>query len=287
MTDSVACAVCRGGAVAAGRKRGFDLYRCSDCGHLFVWPNPLDHLKIYSDQYFSGAEGGFGYTDYDADKRPMEPTFREYLRRIEEVTGKIGTLLDVGAATGFFLDLARQRGWKTCGVEPSEYAAERARAKGLDVCTGTLANCDLRAATFDVVTMWDVIEHVPDPRGALLDVSRVLKPKGVLAINTPDSGSFIARVLKTNWHLVVPPEHLNLFNRSSLRLLLGEQDFEVLQATTIGKKFTLQYAVQTLAHALKLRPLESAALALRRRGVGLWGIPINLHDNVFVLARRM
>src|SRR3954452_11248046 len=108
---SVSCTVCGNEAVPLGTKRTFCLYRCRECLHMFVWPAPHNHLDIYCEEYFAGACHGFGYTDYDRDKQPMMPTFREYLRRIEAITPAKGTMLDVGAATGFFLDLARQRDW--------------------------------------------------------------------------------------------------------------------------------------------------------------------------------
>jgi 2-polyprenyl-3-methyl-5-hydroxy-6-metoxy-1,4-benzoquinol methylase len=195
-------------------------------------------------------------------------------------------MLDVGAATGFFLDLARGQGWRVQGVEPSDHAASLARAKGIDVRTGVIESCDAPSKSFDAITMWDVIEHLPDPAATMGRVAELLKPGGVVAINTPDSGSALATLMGENWHLVVPPERLNLFHRRSLRVLLEKQGFEILQTTSLGKRFTLQYIAQTLSHWWNIKPIEAAHRRLRRMRAGQWSVPLNLFDNVFVLARK-
>jgi len=187
----------------------------------------------------SRVQDGFGYVDYDQDKSKMTSTFEHYLDILATDGSEIGDMLDVGAATGFFLDLARNRGWRTVGVEPSEFAVSVAKGKGLDVRQGIVEDLAIPDNSFDVITMWDVIEHVNAPRASLAAAFRLLRPGGVLAINTPDSGSTLARLLGLRWHLVVPPEHLVLFHQESLRRLLAESNFEVTSIKRIGKRFTL------------------------------------------------
>jgi 2-polyprenyl-3-methyl-5-hydroxy-6-metoxy-1,4-benzoquinol methylase len=285
MMLSAACTICAQMAPAFGAKYGFEVYRCHACRHVFVWPMPDEHLRIYSAEYFAGGTQGCGYIDYDRDKEPMIPTFHQYLDRLAHYT-RPGRLIDIGAATGFFLGLARQRGWEVAGIEPSEYAASLARSKGLDVRTAVAGSCQFPQASFDAITMWDVIEHIPDPRRAFSSVATFLKPGGLIALNTPNSESLVARALKTKWHLVVPPEHLNLFSKKSLRRLLEDHGFELLEMRSIGKRFTVKYVLMTLSHRQKLKLLERATRAVSRRAVGQWAVPINLHDNVFVVARK-
>ena len=98
--------------------------------------------------------------------------------------------------------------------------AERLASKGLRVLTGTIDTCDFPPGFFDVVTAWDVVEHMPNPLGPFEKIRDLLKPGGLLVINTPDSGCLLARMLGKQWHLVVPPEHLNLFHRRSLKIAL-------------------------------------------------------------------
>ena len=288
-SDPVPCKLCQAAAVCAGAKNTFRLFRCGKCGLLFVHPVPEDLLEIYNDRYFSGATEGHGYTDYDRDKEPMRPVFEEYLQRIEGVLGKPGRLLDVGAATGYFLDICRQRGWSTAGVEPSDFAASLGRNKGLDVRTGVLPDCGFAPGSFDAVTLWDVLEHVPDPEKTVQDVVQLLKPGGIFAFNTPDVDSAWARTMGMHWHLIVPPEHIHLFGRKSAVELLTKCAFLPLEVTTIGKTFTIQYVLKTLGQWLKLPLFTRSAEWMRgtRLGnlLGNLGVPINLRDNMFVMAR--
>ena len=247
--NSAVCAICSSNAGFLGKKNSFDMYCCSGCGTYFPWPIPNQEqtLEIYGQDYFSGATGGSGYVDYDRDKQPMIPAFQQYLDRLEHFRPAKGTLLDVGAATGFFLKLAKARNWNVMGVEPSAHASAQGRSAGLDIRTGIFVKGLLPPETLDVITLWDVIEHVPEPKALVDAIFDVLKPGGILALNTPDSKSVLARALKARWHLVVPPEHLFLMNSVSLKKIL-EPRFEILETGCIGKRFTLQYVLETLYH---------------------------------------
>lgn len=278
------CHVCRGSDVALFcTKNGHDVFRCQVCGLLFVHPLPNSTADIYTGDYFEGATKGFGYVHYDEDKEPMIPAFRLYLQRIRKVLGGEGALLDVGAATGFFVRLANNEGFSARGIEISDHAASVARAKGLDVRTGTLADIE---GTFDCITMLDVIEHVPDPRKEFEKAAALLTSGGVLVINTPDAGSLFARMMGRYWHLIVPPEHLYYFNRSNMRRLLEETGFGVVEVSTIGKSFTLSYILKTLYRWTHVRLFDRLALLFSHRAAR-FAIPINLHDNMFILARKI
>lgn len=282
--EAAICPVCGNRGCLAGVKRGYDHYVCASCKSLFVWPVPSTYLDTYQGSYFSGAAGGHGYVDYDRDKLPMSGTFLTYLDLLARHGCKTGRLLDIGAATGFFLNLARGRGYETMGVEPGGQAVAQARSKELNVVHGTLSDLKEAPESFDAVTMLDVLEHLPEPRATLGAAHRLLKPGGLLAINTPDQGSALAKVLGMKWHLVTPPEHLCLFTAAALKSALRQSGFEVLVLSRIGKKFTLQYVAQTLA--MNWRAAEPVADYFRGRVIGRFGVPINLRDNVFLLAKR-
>ncbi len=278
------CHVCKGEVTEKFcSKNTHDIFRCTQCRLLFVHPLPQSTAEIYEADYFGGAQKGFGYVEYDADKEPMIPTFKAYLSHIRRLLGKEGILLDVGAATGFFVGLAKEEGFDARGIEISEHAAAKARAKGLDVQTGTLSDV---AGVFDCVTMLDVIEHVPDPRSEILKAAGLLKKDGVLVINTPDSGSLVARLLGKRWHLIVPPEHLYYFNRRTMKMLLEEAGFIVVSEKTIGKSFTPQYILKTLYKWTHVAAFDWLALFCQKTFLGRFSIPLNLHDNMFVIARK-
>ena len=268
------------------QKNSYNLYKCRNCGLIFIFPVPENHLEIYSPDYFSGAQKGFGYVDYEIDKKAMSSTLNSYLDKIEKFIPNNGKLLDVGTATGFFMELAKQRGWEVQGVEISEYAVQKAREKGLNITTGTLENSDFKEGSFNLITFWDVVEHLSNPKLTLSLAYRILKKDGVIAINTPDSGSFIARLLSRGWHLIVPPEHLFLFNQKNLSNLLKEIGFEILFVGKIGKRFTLQYVAQILANKQKSLVFNWMAKSFGNNFLGRLIIPLSPRDNFFLLARK-
>lgn len=268
-------------------KNNFNLYKCKDCSLIFVWPMPENLSSLYLQDYFSGAKHGFGYVNYEEDKVPMVSTFNHFLDIIEKFSNKKGKLLDVGAASGFFLELAQKKGWDVSGVEISEFAASKARERGLNVATGTIEDLKVdHGEHFSVITMWDVIEHISNPILAISKASELLEDRGIIAINTPDSGSLFAQVLGKKWHLVVPPEHLFLFDKKNMENLLEKQGFGVLLTANIGKKFTLRYIFQVGAKWLNLKLIKNVANFLNHNFLGGLSIPLNLRDNFFIIVRK-
>ncbi len=278
------CALCGLHADLFGEKSGFALYACGDCGFTFVFPTPTS-VGVYQEDYFSGATAGYGYVNYDSDKEPMVPVFEDYLRQVATFTqGR--NLLDVGAATGFFLGIAKRFGYAVQGVDLSPYAAKCASEKGISVRTGTLSDVPAEE-TFDIITMFDVIEHVPDPIGELEQARTRLATGGVLVINTPDIGSWYARLMGMRWHLIVPPEHLSYFSRRTMQSLLEKKGFTVLKITSVGKRFTLQYICKTLHAWQRLSVWKYLADTCGRSRFGRLALPLNLGDNMFVVARKL
>ncbi len=247
---------------------------------------PQNTVDLYSTDYFNGAEQGFGYVDYDKDKQAMAYTFEFYLDKIKEFSTHSGNLLDVGTATGYFLEIAKKRNWNVAGVEISHFAAEKARAKGLEVTIGTLGDLSVQNEYFNVITFWDVLEHFPDPKSQLLLAHNIIKKGGIVAVNTPDAGSFFAKILGKHWHLLVPPEHLVIFNQKNLSLLLKSCGFDILWIGKVGKKFTLQYALQIISNKLKLGSVSRVVEFFKSNFLGKISIPINLRDNFCIIVRK-
>jgi SAM-dependent methyltransferase len=242
---------------------------------------------VYQSNYFSKKADGantFGYVDYDADKAPMRPVFLSYLERLGQlISGR--TIFDIGAATGFFLDLARGEGWQTAGIELSDFAAAEAVRRGHQVSSGRLTEQEI-TAQYDVVTMWDVLEHVDDPQRYVAAVSRLVKPGGYVAINTVDATSWWARLVGRRWHLLVPPEHLFYYGRKNLDLLLRQHGFEPVEYRKVGKKFSLSYFFKI---GYDWQGLSLWRAFSRYFDTGWWrhvSIPFNLRDNIFVLAKK-
>lgn len=268
-------------------KNGFSIFRCPRCDFRFVHPPPGDAGDLYGEDYFRGARRGFGYVDYDLDKVAMESFFASALDRLERFRPERGALLDVGAATGFFLKLAARRGWRGEGLEISPYAVRQAAQSGSTVRLGILTDRLFPESSFHAVTLFDVIEHVSDPAGMLAEVKRLLIPGGLVVINTPDTASWWARLFGRRWHAFCPPEHLSYLNRRNLSLLLSRHGFRVEHTAKIGKRFTPAYVFSMLRRWQGWTLWRSLEGRVRAGALNRIALPINIRDNFFLIARRI
>jgi SAM-dependent methyltransferase len=123
-------------------KNNYNYYKCPQCGLIFLWPIMDLKVDIYDQEYFQGAGRGYGYISYDQDKVAHTMLFKKIIKLILKLKPKAGTIFDIGAATGFFLEIARQEGLAVSGIEISDYAASLARGKGIEVATGSIDDID-------------------------------------------------------------------------------------------------------------------------------------------------
>ena len=252
-----------------------DFVRCPVCGHAQLEPMPGD--AQLEEAYRDAASG-----DYLEEERGQRTTAASELARIERHVPR-ERLADLGCWVGFLVDEAARRGWRAVGVEPSEWAAEQARARGLEVVVAPLLDADLPAAAFTAVTLGDVIEHLPDPGTALDRIARLLAPGGVLWLATPDAGSRIARAMGRRWWSVIPT-HVHLFTRTSIVRLLERHGFEVLEVTTSPKAFSVRYYLERLGGYWP--PLARGLVWLARRaGVAQRIWTPDFGDRMAVVAR--
>ncbi|PWB39056.1 MAG: hypothetical protein C3F02_00345 [Parcubacteria group bacterium] len=287
--EKIICPICKSIEIKLAFKKGsYDLYSCVHCQLLFVWPTPRDLKNIYSSEYFNnqGVKHNFGYVSYDQDKLAMAETFEKYLDKIERsVSGR--NIFDVGAATGYFLDLAKARGWQTFGVDISDYAAQEASQRGHQVVAAAdISNLGL-GDKFSAVTMWDVMEHLPNPVAYLSQLNRIMETGAVLAANTINKSSWWAKLLGRRWHAIIPPEHLFFYSSQSLNKLFSRTGFEVLEIKVIGKKFSLAYVFNILHHWLKFGFFEKLAIHFNRGFFRKLSLYINLRDNIFIMAKKV
>lgn len=288
MEKELACPACKLSEIKFyGCKKGHDFWRCNNCDMVFIWPIPINLNDIYSKDYFvnSSKNGNFGYTNYDSDKESMRSVFEKILTDLEGKTND-RRLFDVGAATGYFLDLAKKRGWFTAGTEISAYAAQIANERGHQVCCLDLDQLTVDSK-FNVVTMWDVLEHVSRPREYITKAGEILNEGGLLAINTINRSSLVARVMRLNWHLVVPPEHLNYFSQKSLRLMLEQNDFEIVSVSTVSKKFSLSYILKTVHVWTGWSIWNKLSEYFNQSFWRQFTIPVNLFDNIYIIAKKL
>ena len=138
---------------------------------------------------------------------------------ITKRNGAIGDLLDVGAGTGDFLNVAKEKGWKVEGMEPNSNASKLASEKGIDL-KPTLSHFEGRQ--FDVVTLWHVLEHVPNLEETITQLSKLIKPDGVLVVAVPNYKSYDANHYGKFWAAYDVPRHLWHFSKKSIERIFGE-----------------------------------------------------------------
>ncbi len=216
-----------------GYGRHHTIVQCLNCGLIYTNPR-FDNAAIL-DSYVAVED-----PLYLEERDGRVLTFQRHLRPLEKIKAPAGKLLDVGAYTGIFVEIAAQHGWEAYGVEPSHWAVEQARERGLRMIEGTMASPELPDASFDVVTMWDVIEHVTDPLGEIRQAHRLLKPGGLLVVHTMDIDSLFARVMDGRWPWLMEM-HIYYFSQRTLRLMLEKSGFTVVRSSAQGRYLRLGY----------------------------------------------
>ncbi len=239
----------------------WDLAVCRRCGHIFADPAPAP-------DFLSALYGRVEDPLYDQEAEGRKQNFLPILDRLDALRPGRGRLFDVGAATGILCEAARKRGWEVDGVDPSAWSVRFAAEKyGIVLRQGGFEEAALQPASAQAVTMIDFIEHTPRPAVAAARAFSILTPGGVLCLVTPDIHSRMARLAGRRWwHL--RPGHVAYFSKESLRILLEEAGFRLLDTRRYAWTFSLHYLVS------RFRPLR--AFTRTRASSFLRRIPIKL-----------
>jgi 2-polyprenyl-3-methyl-5-hydroxy-6-metoxy-1,4-benzoquinol methylase len=269
----------------------YTVVRCGSCGLGFVTPR-LDEsglVGIYTAESYwtSDSPKTQGYHDYRADEPLYLKTFRKRLGYALRGGPAAGRALDVGCAAGFCMAALRERGFEVHGVEVSEAIGSHARDHfgfGDNVFIGTLEDSPHAEESFDLVCMWDVVEHVPDPRALLAKAYSLLRPGGLLVIETQDIDSRFAKTLGPKWHHFKHAEHIYHFTPATVTEMVRTAGFvpDRLTHRYGGKYVSFQFIAE---RAGRVHPLISRVLApiARIENAALY---LNFMDEMIVTARR-
>jgi 2-polyprenyl-3-methyl-5-hydroxy-6-metoxy-1,4-benzoquinol methylase len=255
------------------------LLRCRACGQLVS--------QITEAAYWASMQA-FDHPDCnrpgekESDRRMENATRR--LTRLSELLGKPAAqvrLVDVGCSRGDFVDAAGRLGFDAEGVEPAPHTAAEGRAAGRKIHAGTLEQQRFPDASFDAVTLFEVIEHLREPITLLREIHRVVKPHGILLLSTGNGASWTARAMKQDWDYFqtrVDAGHISFFNPRSLALVAQRSGFSVAHLRTARVRLLEKGQVSGAVHAGAKLAAEALNLPARLLGKG--------HDMLVYLRRE-
>lgn len=217
------------------------IVQCTVCG--MIYENPRYDEQVIVNGYMNSQEGG-----HDSQFQMRINSFYKTLIKLKHLLpGGTAKVLDIGTAGGGFLDAAVRFGYDAYGLEPSSDLVSRGKARGLKIEQGTIDMHSFEQNMFDLVCLWDVIEHLPDPKSSLIEIKKLLKPEGVLLINYPDIGTLQAKIAGKHfwWILSV---HLHHFTRKSISEICGRTGFDVFHFQRYWQTLEFGYLEKMAEH---------------------------------------
>lgn len=215
--------------------KGFRIVRCGNCGLVFVNPridtNQL--LEIYANQYFRSEDSG--YEDYELTAHLRIKTFQKWYREIEPFLkpGK-GKALDIGCAAGYFLQVLADNGWESEGIELDKEMLSLLQSKGYTIYNTPLEFFD-KKSTYKLITLFDVVEHLPNLHTNIETLSAMLDTDGTIAIVTPDLNSSQRKMLGKRWFQFKPKEHIQYFTEKTLSRAVEQHGLRVIYKASSGQ----------------------------------------------------
>lgn len=226
---------------ASGLPGTQQLVRCRNCEMIYESPRYPEATILQG--YMTSQEAGHD-SQYPMRVRSF---YRALVKNAARLPPPGAKLLDIGTAGGAFLDAAREYGYDAFGLEPSADLVARGKARGLQIEQGTIDRHAFAPASFDMVCLWDVIEHLCEPRAALVQIKALLKPNGVLLINFPDIGTMQAKLAgKRLWWIL--SVHLHQFTQRSIREICRRSGFEVFQFRRYWQTLEFGYLESMAVH---------------------------------------
>jgi 2-polyprenyl-3-methyl-5-hydroxy-6-metoxy-1,4-benzoquinol methylase len=204
------------------------LVKCDSCG--FVFSQGIPTMKELEDHY-----GQYGRNDF------LSPiTIKRYNELLDsfEPFRKTGKILDVGCGIGYFLEVAKQRNWDVYGTEFTNEAVVICESKGINIEKGVLDISNYEKESFDIITSFEVIEHINNPREELTNFNKLLRKGGLVYITTPNFNSLLRYRLKSDYNVIVYPEHLSYYSPKTLTNVFTLSGFKKMKVQTTGISLT-------------------------------------------------
>jgi 2-polyprenyl-3-methyl-5-hydroxy-6-metoxy-1,4-benzoquinol methylase len=271
-------------------ENGRGLLQCNQCGLVYVGqrPSAQELYALYGETYFHNDQSGeVGYSNYIGDEANIRKTAHRRLKFVEQFIPQKGRLLDVGCAMGFVLDVAHERGWQVAGLDVSQFATEYVQKRfGHTAYNVGVTELDKPDGTYDMITMYDVIEHVPDPKANMQKIAQLLRKGGIYELATPDVGSVPAWLTGKQWiGYKMEDEHVYYFSVDTLTKMLNDAGFDVIHVRHVGKYVTMRLFLDRLGFYM---PFISKPLQWLERQFKLssWSFYVNPFDIVAITAKK-
>lgn len=281
MTSRQTCVCCRSREHVPHLK---GLRRCLQCAHVWADMEVSDEefRELYSEKYFHGAE----YMDYEKERSALCWNFKSRIRELRKCHPDGGKLFEIGSAYGFFLEVAKEF-FQVTGCDISGHAARYAREKfGLDVQEAEYLSIPARENEYDIICMWDTIEHLGAPDLYIEKAAIEIKKGGTLAISTGDISSLYARIWGRKWRLIHPPTHLHYFTPKSLGTLFKRMGFVEIKISHPPFWRSLDATVRYLFSYPSGKWTDKIYATLKSAHLLNFNFPMNAWDIMTVYAKR-
>ena len=258
------------------------IVKCKNCGLIYANPRITDFL--IKDQILT-SEKKIGQ-EYISDEKNKIKNFKNRLKKIKKFNPSKGQLLDVGSYTGLTIIAAKELNWQATGVEPNKTAADYGIKKyNLKIKNTLLEKACFPSNNFDVITLFQTIEHLPNPNQTLQEIYRILKPNGLIAIETPNINSRAAKTSGTNWRQFIP-SHYWFFTKKSLTRLLNKHNFQPIYFQLPSKKISLALIASTIRRIYSNSLGKFLQKLFKKLHIQNWSFKINFHDILFIIAKK-
>ncbi len=224
-----ACPICNSTRIAALSNYSKDyLVKCSGCSFVFASKIPSEKELVAH------------YNTYPRSNSISAITIKRYHELLDKLEPfrKNNTLLDVGCGDGFFLETAKKRNWLVYGTEFTDVAIQLCKEKGIQMQQGKLNPKNYDAGFFDVITSFEVIEHINNPIEEITHFTTLLRKGGAVYVTTPNFNSFSRFYLKQNWNVIEYPEHLSYYTQKTLCYLFEKHQFSTFTFESTGVSLT-------------------------------------------------
>lgn len=255
-----------------------NLLQCSNCEQLISQCSEDYYFKSMQD--FDVKEGTNPKADSISRSEKLHFDRLKMILKANKLAPEDVSLMDVGCSSGTFLDTARKMGFKTYGVDPAQKAAQTALEKGHDVKSGMLEDLNYDSCSFDVITLFEVIEHLKEPIPLLQEMERILKPGGFIMISTGNSKSLTVKVLREQWDYFSIKKnggHISFYNPYSICLVAEKVNLKLHKLITRNIKFATKGYVSKFKYRMLKVFSEILSPIAKRLNIG--------HDMIIILQK--